>query len=333
MVRRGPISQDVILDDIKLETKTTAVESSKPTIPKIKSGDKVSFDNDTTVTINDIPYKGIALETNLNTLVTNRIKTGDFEVIFISKGSTYIAYDNSLLSNPKRTLSEMKVFYQDRYAVFVNEPVFFQFDPVNLSSATLGTLELKSNCFIRIGQEAQPIQDGFQFDKQFFVNDPGYVNKLAYLLYGDAYNSNNLDKAAQYVETLKNEVSPEYVTDTYVPAVEQEYDNYMKKMLDQWGVSYEGLSRQQLRDLYELERQKRIPKATGSNSQKEKIKPYDIDPLTVPSIVDKDLPETGFRKYAPKIMLFTAIAIGTTFYMKFRKTAKKTVNETVVGEF
>lgn len=274
-------------------------------LPGINVGDEVIIaGND--FTINGVTYYGQSIDISTSNPVdsiisTTKLGTFDVEIQGIFQAKRMVAFKNVVATNPLETISYMRVKYSGRAVVLSEASVFF-----------VGTPEKDGMKFYQRDRANKIIPP--TIDKGTLAQDSGAYNKLAFLLYGNS-EKENIAKARAMAEGLKEETKVEKITDTSKDSKELEAEKFMRDKLREWGVTVpdpDSLSGKALEDHYTREHQKRVAVPT----KKRGIQPNPQVQLVAPSISHPVLPETGFRKYASKILLVTLVGAGVIMYQR-----------------
>lgn len=322
-------------DDVKMEGKYTPKKTTQPaaekkeeketpspekgrvsTLPTINIGDTVTISGND-FTINGVTYYGKALDNDTSTPVdstTTQTKIASFEVSLqgVFQAKRIVAFQNVIATNPLETISYMRVTYGDRKVVLSEVSVFFCGEPGRI------------NAYQR-DKDDKIIPP--TIDKGTISQDSGAYNKLAYLFYGDS-SDGSIKKVKAALEGLPNETKVDKVVDTSKDTAELEAEKFMRDKLREWGVSFPAtLSGKALEDLYTAEHQKRV-----NVSGKRSIQPNPQVNLREPTISHPILPETGFRKYASKILLVTLVGAGVIMYQRSIAARGPGKNSQVGGE-
>lgn len=286
----------------KLPTPTAGKVSVLPTI---NVGDVVTISGND-FTINGVTYYGQPIDiSNSNpvdtTIVTTKLGQYEVEIQGIFQAKRMVAFKNVVATNPLETISYMRVKYSGRATVFNEASVFF-----------VGTPEKDGMKFYQRNQANKIIPP--TIDKGTLSQDSGAYNKLAILLYGNS-EKDNVAKARALAEGLKEETKVEKITDTSKDSKELDAEKFMRDKLREWGVTVpdpDSLTGKALEDHYTREHQKRVAVPT----KKRGIQQNPQVQLREPSITHPVLPETGFRKYASKILLVTLVGAGIIMYQR-----------------
>jgi hypothetical protein len=308
--------------------------------PSLSVGDIVTI-SDEGYTVNGKFLKAVAVE---NTMTTNIIANSitldvptdivpplyeaepTMKVTFSYQAAKYFAYEEDIVSNPLKSMDYMRIDYSGRFAVIEQVPVIFVSRVISESP-----IKLVTNAFIRDKNNkiVNPTAT-ILLSNEFTAHNPGTLNELAYVFYGSAEH-------ADRIKLSSAEVSNEKVEDTYMPD-ETKNDAFMREKLIGWGYpasQVNALSGQTLTDLYMSEQQRRAPKPPppspsadpsknasiiAANGPKNQITPNPNRDIPRPPIIKHTpLPDTGFRKYAAKILIITFIAGGIVMYRRLKK--------------
>lgn len=307
--------------------------------PTLAIGDIVTVSDDG-YTINGKQLKSVAVENTMTTNIVANPITLDvpadivpplyeveptMKVTFSYQAAKYFVYEEDIVSNPLKSIDYMRIDFDGRFAVIEQVPVIFVSRVISESP-----IKLVTNTFIRDKNNkiVKPTA-AILLSNEFTAHNSGTLNELSYVFYGSADH-------ADRIKLTSADVSNEKVEDTYMPD-DTKKDIFMREKLIEWGYpssQVNALSGQTLTDLYMSEQQRRAPPppppspndpskpggTVAANGPKNQITPNPNRDIPRPPIIKHTpLPDTGFRKYAAKILIITFIAGGIVMYRRLKK--------------